>query len=36
MERSSVGSSFLTNDERLSELTVPSVQFVTSLVRAPL
>ena len=27
---------FLTNDERLSQLTVPGVQFVTSLERAPL
>jgi hypothetical protein len=36
IERSSVGSSFLTNDERVSQLTVPGVQFVTSLERAPL
>jgi predicted nucleic acid-binding protein len=27
---------FLTNDERLSQFTVPGVQFVTSLERAPL
>ena len=27
---------FLTNDERLSQCTVPGVQFVTSLERAPL
>jgi len=27
---------FLTNDERLSQVTVPGVQFVTSLERAPL
>jgi predicted nucleic acid-binding protein len=27
---------FITNDERLSQLTVPGVQFVASLARAPL